>query len=111
MGAAFGAGSHVAWLQDALPTIRAVDDARTQGVSFAIAELIESVSGRSSQGISETGIDMHGAHARVRAPLANSSLTGQVVRLHLSIVAIGMSIPDRTTIDPFEFFTRNCTSL
>jgi hypothetical protein len=111
MGAALRAASHSSGFKapsqpSALWTARG-----RKAHQFAIAELIESISGRSSQGISETGIDMHGAHAQIRAPLANSSLMGQVVRLHLSIVAIAMSIPDRTTIDPSESFTRNCTSL
>src|SRR5271157_1211313 len=75
MGAALRAASHSSGFKtpsqpSALWTARG-----RKAHQFAIAELIESISGRSSQGISETGIDMHGAHARVRAPLANSSLT------------------------------------
>jgi hypothetical protein len=53
---------------------------------------------------------MHGAHARLRAPLANRSLMGHVVRPHLSIVAIKVAIPERMTIDPSESFTHSCTS-
>ena len=57
--------------------------ARAQATSFAIAELIESISGRSSQGISETGIDTHGAHARVRTPLVRVSHA----QLHIPMTA------------------------